>query len=54
MNLADMHNAAAMCEALKTVKRYFDGYTVNVPEMRRQVDAALATTSSQTTQDDNR
>lgn len=42
MKLADIHNAAAMLEALKTVKRYFDGYTVNVPEMRRQVDAALA------------
>ena len=42
MNLADKHNAAAMREALKTVKRYFDGYTVNVPEMRSQVDAALA------------
>lgn len=42
MNLADIHNAAAMREALKTVKRYFDGYTVNVPEMRSQVDAALA------------
>lgn len=35
-------NSAALREALKTVKRYFDGYTVNVPEMRRQVDAALA------------
>ena len=32
MNLADKHNAAAMREALKTVKRYLDGYTVNVPE----------------------
>lgn len=42
MNLADIHNAAAMREALKTVKRYLDGYTVNVPEMRSQVDAALA------------
>lgn len=42
MNLADIHNAAAMRVALKTVKRYFDGYTVNVPEMRSQVDAALA------------
>lgn len=42
MNLADKHNAAAMLEALKTVKRYLDGYTVNVPEMRSQVDAALS------------
>ena len=41
MNLADKHNAAAMREALKTVKRYLDGYTVNVLEMRRQVNAAL-------------
>ena len=35
-------NAVAMREALKTVKRYLDGYTVNVLEMRSQVDAALA------------
>lgn len=35
-------NCAKMREALKTVKRYLDGYTVNVLEMRSQVDAALA------------
>ena len=35
-------DCAKMREALKTVKRYLDGYTVNVLEMRRQVDAALA------------
>lgn len=35
-------DCAKMREALKTVKRYLDGYTVNVPEMRSQVDAALA------------
>jgi hypothetical protein len=38
----DRGNAAKLRNALKTVKRYFDGYTVNVPELRRQVDAALA------------
>jgi hypothetical protein len=35
-------DCAKMREALKTVKRYLDGYTVNVLEMRSQVDAALA------------
>ena len=35
-------NAAAMREALKPVKRYLDGYTVNILELRRMVDAALA------------
>lgn len=53
-DFGQLGDAAKLREALKTVKRYLDGYTVNVPEMRRQVDAALATTSSQTTQEDNR
>ena len=35
-------NSAALRDVLKTVKRYLDGYTVNVLEMRSQVDAALA------------
>lgn len=35
-------DCAKLREALKTVKRYLDGYTVNVLEMRRKVDAALA------------
>lgn len=35
-------DAVKMREALKTVKRYFDGYTVNILELRRKVDAALA------------
>lgn len=35
-------DCAKIREALKTVKRYLDGYTVNVLEMRSQVDAALA------------
>lgn len=35
-------DAAKLREALKTVKRYFDGYTVNILELRRKVDAALA------------
>jgi len=35
-------DCAKLREALKTVKRYLDGYTVNVLEMRSQVDAALA------------
>ncbi len=34
-------NMAALYEALKPVKRYLDGYTVNVLELRRTVDAAL-------------
>lgn len=35
-------DCAKLREALKTVKRYLDGYTVNVLELRRTVDAALA------------
>ena len=34
-------NTAALHEALKPVKRYLDGYTVNILELRRTVDAAL-------------
>ena len=34
-------NTAALREALKPVKRYLDGYTVNILELRRTVDAAL-------------
>ena len=34
-------DAAKLREALKTVKRYLDGYTVNILELRRTVDAAL-------------
>lgn len=34
-------NTAALREALKPVKRYLDGYTVNIVELRRTVDAAL-------------
>ena len=35
-------NAAKLRAALKEVKRYFDGYTVNILELRRKMDAALA------------
>ena len=41
-DFGQLGDCAKLREVLKTVKRYFDGYTVNVPEMRRQVDAALA------------
>ena len=34
-------NAAKLRDALKPVKRYLDGYTVNILELRRTVDAAL-------------
>ena len=34
-------NTAALHEVLKPVKRYLDGYTVNILELRRTVDAAL-------------
>lgn len=34
-------NTAALREALKPVKRYLNGYTVNILELRRTVDAAL-------------
>ena len=34
-------NTEALHEALKPVKRYLDGYTVNILELRRMVDAAL-------------
>lgn len=41
-NSSVVGDCAKMREALKTVKRYLDGYTVNVLEMRSQVDAALS------------
>ena len=34
-------DCAKLHEALKPVKRYLDGYTVNILELRRTVDAAL-------------
>ena len=34
-------NCAKLREVLKPVKRYLDGYTVNILELRRTVDAAL-------------
>ena len=41
-DFGQLGDAAKLREALKTVKRYFDGYTVNILELRRKVDAALA------------
>jgi len=35
-------NSVKLREVLKEVKRYLDGYTVNILELRRKVDAALA------------
>ena len=35
-------NGAKMREALKAVRMFLDGYTVNNLELRRMVDAALA------------
>ena len=44
-----MSNESELCgdhaklrEALKAAKKYLDGYTVNILELRRTVDAALA------------
>ncbi len=35
-------NTQKMREVLKAAKQYLDGYTVNILELRRKVDAALA------------
>lgn len=35
-------DATKLREALKAAKKYLDGYTVNILELRRTVDAALA------------
>ena len=40
-NRRERGDSAKLREALKPVKRYLDGYTVNILELRRTVDAAL-------------